>query len=120
MNLITTTAAAVSELSKSDFVAVDTEFIHETTFWPELSLIQMANADYSALVDPLAPGIDPAPFSALMADESIVKVFHAARQAVEIVHKLGGLIPSPMIDSQVAASVCGYSYPAFYRMSIDR
>jgi ribonuclease D len=123
MNLITTTpalAAAISELSKSDFVAVDTEFIRETTFWPELCLIQMANADYSALVDPMAVGIDLAPFFALMADEKVVKVFHAARQDVEIVHKLGGLIPSPMFDSQVAASVLGYGDSISYDQLVNK
>jgi ribonuclease D len=123
MNLITTTAAltaAISELSKSDFVAVDTEFIRETTFWPELCLIQMANAGYSALVDPLADGMDLAPFFALMADENVVKVFHAARQDVEIVHKLGGLIPSPMFDSQVAASVLGYGESISYDQLVNK
>jgi ribonuclease D len=123
MNLITTTpalAAAVSELCKSDFVAVDTEFIRETTFWPELCLIQMASADYSALIDPLAAGMDLAPFFALMADENVVKVFHAARQDVEIVYKLGGLIPSPMFDSQVAASVCGFGESISYDQLVNK
>jgi ribonuclease D len=123
MNLITTTsalAAAVSELSKSDFVAVDTEFIRETTFWPELCLIQMANPDFSALIDPLAPGMDLAPFFALMADATVTKVFHAARQDVEIVYKLGGLIPSPMFDSQVAASVCGFGESISYDQLVSK
>ncbi len=98
MHLITTTQAleeAVSTLAKSDFVTVDTEFIRETTFWPELCLIQMASPDHTALVDALAPGLDLAPFFRLMADEKIVKVFHAARQDIEIVFHLGDLIPSP-------------------------
>ncbi len=96
MHLITTTEAleeAVSALAKSDFVTVDTEFIRETTFWPELCLIQMASPDHTALVDALAPGLDLAPFFRLMADEKIVKVFHAARQDIEIVFHLGNLIP---------------------------
>ncbi len=99
MHLITTTQAleeAVSALAKSDFVTVDTEFIRETTFWPELCLIQMASPDHTALVDALAPGLDLAPFFRLMADETIVKVFHAARQDIEIVFHLGDLIPSPV------------------------
>ena len=123
MNLITTTtalAAAVAELSKSDFVAVDTEFIRETTFWPELCLVQMASPDFSALVDPLAEGIDLAPFFALMANEAVVKVFHAARQDVEIVYKLGGLIPVPMFDSQVAASVCGFGESISYDQLVNK
>jgi ribonuclease D len=123
MNLITTTSAlsaAVAELSKSDFVAVDTEFIRETTFWPELCLIQMASPDVTALVDPLAPGIDLKPFFALMADEKITKVFHAARQDVEIVYNLGNLIPSPMFDSQVAAMVCGYGESISYDQLVNK
>jgi ribonuclease D len=123
MNLITTTSAlsaAVAELSKSDFVAVDTEFIRETTFWPELCLIQMASPDVTALVDPLAPGIDLKPFFALMADEKITKVFHAARQDVEIVYNLGQLIPSPMFDSQVAAMVCGYGESISYDQLVNK
>lgn len=123
MNLITTTpalAAAISELAKSEFVAIDTEFIRETTFWPELCLIQLATPDFSALVDPLAAGMDLAPFFALMADEAIVKVFHAARQDVEIVYKLGGLIPAPMFDSQVAASVCGFGESISYDQLVSK
>lgn len=111
MNLITTTQGleeAVSALAKSDFVTVDTEFIRETTFWPELCLIQMATPDHTALVDALAPGLDLSAFFALMADDKIVKVFHAARQDIEIIHHLGGLIPHPVFDSQVAAMVCGF------------
>lgn len=111
MNLINTTQGleeAVSALSKSDFVTVDTEFIRETTFWPELCLIQMATPDATALVDALAPGLDLSSFFALMANKDIVKVFHAARQDIEIVHHLGGLIPEPVFDSQVAAMVCGF------------
>jgi ribonuclease D len=123
MNLITSTSAlsdAVAALSKSDFVAVDTEFIRETTFWPELCLIQMASPDFEALVDPLAPGIDLRPFFALMADEKITKVFHAARQDVEIVYNLGQLIPSPMFDSQVAAMVCGYGESISYDQLVNK
>ncbi len=111
MNVILTTKQledAVESLSANDFVAVDTEFIRETTFWPELCLVQMATPDYSCLVDPLSGEIDLAPFFALMANERVTKVFHAARQDLEIVHKLGGIIPSPLFDSQVAAMVCGF------------
>jgi len=111
MKLITTTAElaeATTALARSPFVTVDTEFIRETTFWPELCLIQMANREMTALVDPLAPGLDLAPFFALMADERVLKVFHAARQDIEIVHYRGGLIPHPVFDTQVAAMVCGF------------
>ena len=96
MNLITRQNeldAAISDLSKSDFVTIDTEFIRETTFWPELCLIQLATPDTTALIDPLAPGIDLKPFFELMANEQVLKVFHAARQDIEIIFHLGDLIP---------------------------
>lgn len=111
MELITTTEQlvdAIASFDGSSYVAIDTEFIRETTFWPELCLIQMATADKSALVDPLSPDLDLAPFFRLMADSTVTKVFHAARQDIEIIHKLGGLIPDPLFDSQVAAMVCGF------------
>ena len=111
METITTTNQlqdAVDRLSGGSFVTVDTEFIRETTFWPELCLIQMANADHAFLIDPLAKDIDLAPFFALMGNTAITKVFHAARQDIEIVYKLGNLIPAPLFDAQVAAMVCGF------------
>lgn len=123
MQLITTTQAleeAISALSKSDFVTVDTEFIRETTFWPELCLIQMASPDQTCLVDALAPGLDLAPFFRLMANEKVVKVFHAARQDVEIVFHLGGLIPNPMFDTQVAAMVCGFGDAISYDQLVQK
>lgn len=123
MNLITTTQGletAVTALRKSEFVTVDTEFIRETTFWPELCLIQMASPDTTALVDPLAPGIDLKPFFELMADEAITKVFHAARQDIEIVFNLGRLIPHPVFDTQVAAMVCGFGDSVSYEQIVQR
>lgn len=111
MKAITTTAdlkAACEQLATSSYVTVDTEFMRESTFWPELCLIQIASDDVEALVDPLANGIDLAPFFALMANESVVKVFHAARQDLEIIHHLAGIIPKPLVDTQVAAMVCGF------------
>lgn len=123
MELITTTQGlekAVSQLSKSDFVTVDTEFIRETTFWPELCLIQMASPDTTALVDALAPGIDLSSFFALMADKAVVKVFHAARQDIEIVFHLGNLLPEPVFDTQVAAMVCGFGDAISYDQLVAR
>ncbi len=123
MHLITTTAElsdAVAALSKSEFVTVDTEFIRETTFWPELALIQMAAPGVEALVDPLAPGIDLAPFFELMANEAVLKVFHAARQDIEIVFHRGNLIPHPVFDTQVAAMVCGYGDSIAYDALVSR
>jgi ribonuclease D len=112
--------AAIAAIRQSDFVTVDTEFIRETTFWPELCLIQMATPDTTALVDPLAPGIDLKPFFELMADERILKVFHAARQDIEIVFHRGGLIPHPVFDTQVAAMVCGFGESVSYEQLVQR
>jgi len=115
--LTTTTedlAAACARLATHDYVTVDTEFLRETTYYPKLCLIQMASAEEIVLVDPLAAGIDLAPFFALMANEAVTKVFHAARQDLEIIWNLGRLIPTPLFDSQVAAMVCGYGEQVSY------
>jgi ribonuclease D len=112
--------AVVAELQKSDFVTVDTEFLRETTFWPVLCLIQMAAPGVTALIDPLAKGIDLKPFFALMGNEAVTKVFHAARQDIEIIHHLGGLIPHPVFDSQVAAMVCGFGDSVSYDQLVQK
>ena len=117
MNVITKTsdlAALCARLARHPYVAVDTEFMRETTFWPKLCLIQMAGPEDAACVDPLAPGLDLAPFHALMADAKVVKVFHAARQDVEIVYVMGKIIPHPLFDTQVAAMVCGFGESISY------
>lgn len=111
MNLITTTADladACARFGSHPFVTVDTEFLRETTYYPKLCLIQIASPDEAVLVDPLAPELDLAPFFGLMTDEAVVKVFHAARQDLEIVWMLGRVLPTPLFDTQVAAMVCGY------------
>ncbi len=123
MNLVTTTdalASACQTFARAPFVTVDTEFIRETTFWPELCLVQVASDDLAVLVDPLAPGISLKPFFDLMADPRVVKVFHAARQDIEIVYKLGGLIPAPLFDTQVAAMVCGFGESIAYDQLVAR
>ncbi|TWG93801.1 ribonuclease D [Mesorhizobium sp. J18] len=112
--------AVTAELAKSNFVTVDTEFIRETTFWPELCLIQMAAPGVTALVDPLADGMDLAPFFDLMRDETVTKVFHAARQDIEIIFHLGGLIPHPVFDTQVAAMVCGFGDSVSYDQLVQK
>jgi ribonuclease D len=117
MRLIRTTdelSQLCQRLAQHDFVAVDTEFIREQTFWPKLCLIQLAGPDEEAIVDPLQPGIELAPFYALMANESVVKVFHAARQDLEIVWTQARLIPHPIFDTQVAAMVCGFGESVSY------
>ncbi|MEO1794260.1 MAG: ribonuclease D, partial [Pseudomonadota bacterium] len=111
MHVITTTAdlaAACDRLAAHPFVTVDTEFLRESTYWPVLCLIQLASAEEALIVDPLADGIDLAPFYELMSAASTTKVFHAARQDVEIVHHQAGIIPAPLFDTQVAAMVCGF------------
>lgn len=107
-------AAACNRLAAHDFVAVDTEFMREQTFWPHLCLVQLAGPDTELIVDPLAPGLDLAPFWGLMADTSTVKVFHAARQDVEIVYAKTGRVPHPVFDTQVAAMVCGFGDSVSY------
>jgi ribonuclease D len=109
--MITTTSelsALCDVLAKSEYVAVDTEFLREQTFWPLLCLIQLAGPEAEAVIDPLSPHIDLTPFYNLMADTSTVKVFHAARQDIEIVYLKSEIVPTPVFDTQVAAMVCGY------------
>ena len=117
MRLIQTTndlSQFCERLAQHDFVTVDTEFIREQTFWPKLCLIQLAGPADEAIVDPLAPGIDLAPFYALMANDKVVKVFHAARQDLEIVWTQAHLMPQPIFDTQVAAMVCGFGESVSY------
>lgn len=121
--MIETTAAleeACLKLAQSDFITIDTEFLRETTFWPELCLIQMASPDLEVIVDPLAKGLDLSPFFALMADTSVIKVFHAARQDIEIIFHLGNLIPHPIFDTQVAAMVCGFGDSVSYDQLVQK
>jgi ribonuclease D len=123
MDIITSTAdlrVACERLAQADFLTIDTEFLRESTFWPELCLIQMAGPDMAVIVDPLADGLDLAPFFTLMADRSVVKVFHAARQDIEIVHHRGGLIPHPIFDTQVAAMVCGFGDSVSYDQLVQK
>ncbi|MCV9935453.1 ribonuclease D [Boseaceae bacterium BT-24-1] len=122
MNLITTTeelASACSRLAAHPFVTVDTEFLRETTYYPKLCLVQMASPDEAVMVDPLAEGLDLAPLMALMTDQNVVKVFHAARQDLEIVWMLGRVLPTPLFDTQVAAMVCGYGDSVGYEQLVN-
>lgn len=124
MTPITTTEALrdfCAKLSNQPFITVDTEFMRETTYWPRLCLIQAASATDAAIIDPMADGLDLSPFLDLLRDESILKVFHAARQDVEIFVKLGAM-PRPMFDTQVAAMAAGFgdqvSYEALVRQML--
>lgn len=111
MTLIASTEALTAlcqRLATHSYVTVDTEFLRETTFWPKLCVVQLASDEEAAAVDALAEGLDLAPLYALMADQAVVKVFHAARQDVEIFWNLAKMIPTPLFDTQVAAMVCGF------------
>src|SRR3979409_1985134 len=103
MTPITTTAdleAFCKQLKGQAFVAVDTEFMRETTYWPKLCVIQAAADGVEAAIDPLAPVVELAPFLALMKNARVLKVFHAARQDLEIFLKLGEALPHPVFDTQ--------------------
>lgn len=97
-----------------EFMTVDTEFLRETTYWPKLCLLQAATVDEAVLIDPLAPGLDLSPFFELLSNEAIRKVFHAARQDIEIFVKLTGKVPLNIFDTQIAASVCGFGDSVSY------
>jgi ribonuclease D len=109
-----TLAAFCERLSTAPYVTVDTEFMRDKTYWPQLCLVQVAGAEEAAAIDALAPGIDLKPLFALMANQSVLKVFHAARQDIEIFFQLSGSIPKPLFDTQVAAMVCGFGDSVSY------
>ena len=115
--LITTTEqldALCTRLRGETFVTVDTEFMRERTYWPELCVVQLAGEREVAVVDALAPGIDLAPMAPLFADTNVVKVFHACRQDIEIFVQLFKAVPAPLFDTQVAAMVAGFGDQVAY------
>ena len=117
MELITSTdvlAAFCERAAGHDYVTVDTEFLRETTYWPKLCLLQAATEDEAVLIDPLTDGLSLAPFFALLANPKVIKVFHAARQDIEIFVKLTGKVPLNIFDTQIAASVCGFGDSVSY------
>jgi ribonuclease D len=123
MTLLTTTAELANFCTAqggTDFVTVDTEFMRERTYWPKLCLVQLAGPKDTVAIDPLAEGMELAPLFALLADPKTIKVFHAARQDVEIFVKLTGAVPQPMFDTQVAGMVCGFGEAASYETLADR
>jgi ribonuclease D len=123
MNLITTTAdlaAACERMSRHTFVTVDTEFLRETTYYPLLCVAQVATSDEAVVIDALAQDLDLAPFFELMANEGVLKVFHAARQDIEIVWHQAKLVPRPIFDTQVAAMVLGYGDSISYDQLVQR
>jgi ribonuclease D len=123
MNLITDSAAlaAFCERQKgAAFITVDTEFMRERTYWPILCLVQVAGPDDAAAIDALAPGIELTPLLALMNDPAILKVFHAARQDLEIFFHLSSAVPEPLFDTQVAAMVCGFGDSVSYETLVRK
>jgi ribonuclease D len=123
MDLIATTealAAACERLARHPVITVDTEFLRETTYYPLLCVIQMASDEEAVVVDALAPGIDLKPFFTLMANEQVLKVFHAARQDIEIVWHRAGMLPHPIFDTQVAAMVLGYGDSIAYDALVEK
>jgi ribonuclease D len=123
MNLITETealAAFCAEQKGADFIAVDTEFLRDQTYWPKLCLVQVAGPMSIAAIDPLAPGIDLTPLYELMQDTDLLKVFHAGRQDLEIFFHATGKVPTPIFDTQVAAMVCGFGESASYESLVNK
>ncbi|MCA0301198.1 MAG: ribonuclease D [Proteobacteria bacterium] len=117
MKLITTTdalAAFCKPLADAEFITVDTEFMRERTYWPKLCLAQVAGPEDAAAIDALAEGIDLSPLDELMANPRVLKVFHAARQDLEIFYLRMNKVPAPLFDTQVAAMVCGHGEAASY------
>ncbi|MEM0898646.1 MAG: ribonuclease D [Pseudomonadota bacterium] len=124
MTTIITETDALAEVCErfrqSPYITIDTEFVRETTFWPDLCLVQIAMDDDAVLIDPLAKGIDLAPLIALLEDQTVIKVFHSARQDLEIFYKLMGSVPMPLFDTQVAAMVCGFGDQIAYDQLVKR
>jgi len=123
MQIITTTEdleELVSRFEKYPYFTIDTEFLRESTFWPILCLVQMATDDESAILDPMAKGIDLQPLFRLLQNEKVLKVFHAGRQDLEIFHHMFGEVPKPIFDTQVAAMVCGFGESVGYDTLVSK
>src|SRR5947208_6907933 len=114
MSLITDSDAVAAFCARqkgAEFVTIDTEFMRERTYWPILCVVQVAGPGEAIAIDALAEGIDLKPLLALMSEPNTLKVFHAARQDLEIFFQLSGAVPHPIFDTQVAAMVCGFGDP---------
>ena len=123
MQPITSTAELAdicARLARHPFVTVDTEFLRESTYYPKLCVLQMASVDEAVVIDALAPGIDLSSLFTLMSDQRVVKVFHAARQDIEICWHAAEMIPAPLFDTQVAAMVLGYGDSISYDQLVQR
>jgi ribonuclease D len=113
-------SAFCTKLAHSPYITVDTEFMREKTYWPQLCLVQLADQEEAKAVDVLADGIDLTPMLELMADTNVLKVFHAARQDLEIFYRMMNKLPEPIFDTQVAAMVCGFGDSAGYETLVRK
>lgn len=123
MDLISDTdtlKAFCDRIGNSDYLTVDTEFIRDKTYWPRLCLVQVASTDEAQAIDAMSEAIDLSPLFALMNDTSVLKVFHAARQDVEIFYHLDGRVPAPIFDTQVAGMVCGFGESVGYDRLVSK
>jgi ribonuclease D len=115
-----TLANLCTRLATKPYVVVDTEFMRENSYWPELCLIQIADDEEAAAIDPMAPGIDMTPLLRLLTDnEEVLKVFHAGGQDIEIVYNLTGKTPHPLFDTQIAAMALGQGEQIGYSNLVD-
>ena len=120
--MITTTTELknlCARLTKHPFITVDTEFIREKTYYPQVCLIQLASPEEAVCVDPLAKGLDLAPLFDLFQNKNVIKVFHACRQDIEIFYHLSHKIPVPVFDTQIGAMVCGYGDNVSYQQLVN-
>ncbi|MDE0943803.1 MAG: ribonuclease D [Alphaproteobacteria bacterium] len=115
-----TLASFCAQMSSSPYITIDTEFIRDRTYWPRLCLVQISNHDLARAIDPLAEGIDLSPLADLLANQDVIKVFHAARQDVEIFVNQNNVVPSPMFDTQIAAMVCGFGDSVGYDRLVEK
>jgi ribonuclease D len=113
-------AAFCARQQPTDFIAIDTEFMRERTYWPILCLVQVAGPQEAAAIDTLVPGIDLTPLMELLANKHTLKVFHAARQDIEIFVNLTGAVPEPLFDTQIAAMVCGFGDAVSYETLVGK
>ncbi|TNE42510.1 MAG: ribonuclease D [Sphingomonadales bacterium] len=113
-------AQLCERLARSPWVAIDTEFMRENTYWPDLCLVQIADAQEAAAIDPKAPGLDISPLLDLMVhNEEVLKVFHAGGQDLEIIYNLTGKTPFPLFDTQIAAMALGLGEQIGYGNLVD-
>ena len=120
--MITTTEELTeicNRFAQLPFITLDTEFIREKTYWPVVCLIQIASREEAYCIDPLADGLDMTPLFDLLQNQHVVKVFHAARQDIEIFYHLTGKVPAPLFDTQVAAMVCGFGESVSYQQLVQ-